>query len=355
MQRILSCLFICLALCSASQAWIYHPVAFETTRFDSAYLYPSNHETYPNRIWETDSAGSAFYTLDLHAEGSWEIPELVDSPVFGGSGKALKLSVPSSTEAKDRCEYQHHYGIPFGYDSYTAFALYVPAGTPNPKSWHILYQWWQVSPNTPPMSINFLENGNYALILRNDDDAYQQIYSEPLPRDQWVRFFIHHRFGLGGTGQTRLWVDGALKTNFTGTIGWEGGDTDVNGKFGIYRAGENVPCTIYYDEVRVGTNFSQVWLEDPGGPATIVGWSSFSSNVMEMRVDAPGAPERYNPSASTNLVAGSWTNVAHSTNGFPGTFVETNLAYSATDATGTNEVIYVKADVDAEFFRINGE
>ena len=93
----------------------------------------------------------------------------------------------------------------------TAFALYVPEETSNPESWQIIYQWWQLSPNTPPMSINFLENGNYALVLRNDSDAYDQIYSEPLPRGQWVRFFIHHRFGLNAAGQVKLWVDGILK------------------------------------------------------------------------------------------------------------------------------------------------
>ncbi|MEN8254315.1 MAG: hypothetical protein ABFR33_02490, partial [Verrucomicrobiota bacterium] len=86
-------------------------------------------------------------------------------------------------------------------------------------------------------------------------------------------------------------------------------------------------------------------------PAGIVGWESASSNIMEMVVDAPGAANRYFPVATTNLVDGIWTNVPHSDTN-TGPFVVTNLGHSTTDASGTNEVIYLQADGNAKFFRI---
>ena len=90
----------------------------------------------------------------------------------------------------------------------------------------------------------------------------------------------------------------------------------------------------------------------PPDPATIIGWSSVSSNVMELVVHAPNIPNRYHPEVSSDLVVGGWTNVPHSTNGLA-PFVVTNLAYSA--ESGTNRVIYVQAETDAGFFEIIGE
>lgn len=71
-------------------------------------------------------------------------------------------------------------------------------------------------------------------------------------------------------------------------------------------------------------------------------------NVMEMTVNA-SAPEQSHPQATTDLVAGEWGPVAHSSDG-ASAFVETNLSYST--ASDTNVVIYLQADENAKFFRI---
>ena len=77
-----------------------------------------------------------------------------------------------------------------------------------------------------------------------------------------------------------------------------------------------------------------------------------SSNIVKIVVDTPSAVDRYWPEGVSDLVTGSWTNVAHSDDG-ANDFVITNLAYSTEE--GTNKVIYVEADVAAEFFKIMGE
>jgi len=84
-------------------------------------------------------------------------------------------------------------------------------------------------------------------------------------------------------------------------------------------------------------------------PATIVGWSVFSSNVMRMVVDAPDLTTNYYPKTATDLVVGTWSSVAHSIDGSD-PFVVTNLGYSTPE--GADEVIYVHADDAAAFFGI---
>jgi hypothetical protein len=245
-------LLIALCLCVCANAWIYHPAYFARMDFENAYIYPAC-DTYEGRLVNNG------YTLDNHAEGMSHMPMLVTSPVYAGT-TALRVDVLPSTEVKDRNEFQHHANLPFNYNSYTAFMLYVPEDVPNPESWHIFYQWWQYSPQSPPMSLDFMSNGNYSLVLRNDIDGYEQIYTEPLPRGQWVKFLVQHSFGLSGTGYVKLWVNDVFKLDYTGTIGWYSaeGHYDINGKFGIYRGGTSKPCTMYFDELRIGTSYSQV-------------------------------------------------------------------------------------------------
>ena len=86
-------------------------------------------------------------------------------------------------------------------------------------------------------------------------------------------------------------------------------------------------------------------------PPEIIGWSRVSNNVMKLVVNAPSAANLYFPENKTDLVLGSWTNVAHSDDGV-NAFVITNLSYST--AEGTNEVIYVHSNDAREFFRIKG-
>lgn len=246
-------LLIVLCLCFFANAWVYHPAYFERIDLESAYIYPQGH-TYEARLADDGN------TYDNSREGTGQIPELVTSHTFYPNGHSVKFEVQASTAVKDRTEYNHHNSLPFDFNSYTTFALFVPTTVSDPSSWQMFYQWHQFSPNSPPMSLDFMSNGNYSLVLRNDDDSYEQIYTSPLPRGQWVKFFVQHNFGLNGTGYVKLWVDDVFKLDYTGTIGWESPDNDylINTKFGIYRGGTNQACTMYFDEVRVGTKFSEV-------------------------------------------------------------------------------------------------
>lgn len=93
----------------------------------------------------------------------------------------------------------------------------------------------------------------------------------------------------------------------------------------------------------------------PSGPAaaaTIIGWSSFSSQVMKIVVETPSGAGYYYPESTANLTSGTWTNVPHSTNGLA-PFIVSSMAYSSLEES--NRVIYVETDHPAESFRIIGD
>jgi len=90
----------------------------------------------------------------------------------------------------------------------------------------------------------------------------------------------------------------------------------------------------------------------PTEAATIVS-SSISNHVMRMVIDIPSGLNFYQPMASSNLVTEGWGSIPHSDDGV-NPFVVTNLDYSTTDTSGSNEVIYVEVDHVQKFFSIEG-
>jgi len=89
-------------------------------------------------------------------------------------------------------------------------------------------------------------------------------------------------------------------------------------------------------------------LAEPDPEVRILGIEAVSSSVVKLEIGS-NAPGRVHPEATAGLVNPAWGAVGHSTNGLP-PFIETNLSYSA--AAGSNFVIYVEADSDAEFFKM---
>ena len=120
---------------------------------------------------------------------------------------------------------------------------------------------------------------------------------------------------------------------------------------------DNIGClvssgnsAVAFDEFRLGGSFASV-ISGPPAPAIIVAGTAISSGVMKLIIHTPDAASYYFPKFTTNLVGGTWARVVHSDNPDTG-FAVTNLGYSATDATGTNEVIYVQTTTSQGFFSI---
>ena len=81
--------------------------------------------------------------------------------------------------------------------------------------------------------------------------------------------------------------------------------------------------------------------------------TSVSNNLMKLVILTPTGPNYYYPLASDNLASNSWARIPHSNNGIAGSFLETNLEYSATDSS-SNAVIYLQINPTQEFFKIEG-
>lgn len=143
-------------------------------------------------------------------------------------------------------------------------------------------------------------------------------------------------------------VIGFEPTNWTATVSADLNDVltrmDFSGKGGYV-------STI--DEIVIGTSWDVVApLAAAPGAAIVDSLKPYAGNVWEVAVSIanPWLIDSYFPVSSENLVAGSWTNIAHSIDG-NAPFIVTNLSYS-TDS-GSNNVIYVEADDAARFFRID--
>ena len=75
-------------------------------------------------------------------------------------------------------------------------------------------------------------------------------------------------------------------------------------------------------------------------------------NMVRLVINTPGLTGSYYPEAILDLVLGTWTHIEHSYTNDAGTFALTNLSYSSSDASGTNEVIYLDAADVKKFFKI---
>jgi hypothetical protein len=94
-------------------------------------------------------------------------------------------------------------------------------------------------------------------------------------------------------------------------------------------------------------------LERSAHSVTLVDFSPVPGDMMKAVFNTKGAANIYSLLAITNLLDGTWTNVAHSDDG-ENAFIVTNLGYSTVDATGTNIVIYVQSNDASKFFKIIG-
>lgn len=128
-----------------------------------------------------------------------------------------------------------------------------------------------------------------------------------------------------------------------------------NVTFELVPQGRDSSTTSFFiDEWRVGLSAMDVIGAPypPSGQPTIIDLSVHSGNIMKMVVNAPGRLVDYSLAATTDLSVGSWNPVAHSDDGVH-SFVVTNLEYSTTDVSGSNEVVYVNAlGGGARFYRI---
>jgi len=201
----------------------------------------------------------------------------------------------------------------------------VAAGTANP-----LTNGWRYATLASPVEL--AANTTYLIVGDTGDgvDPFRYVPEtdddEPIPatgNGVWVPDLDGDGIGYGGTNAV-----GDLARVYATS----GGDT-----------------LTYPTEVRDGVwNAVNMQYDILVAQATIVGWS-ITNDMMRLVLDAPGSPDGFYPKATTDLVSGTWTNVAHSDDGV-NPFYITNLSYSTVE--GANKVIYVDTTNSQSFFGI---
>lgn len=193
--------------------------------------------------------------------------------------------------------------------------------------------------------------GKLFFTLGGEDFANAQVMSDGrLDDDQW-----HFVAVVNSSGTLSMYVDNVLQLDdgsSAGLVSGSAGATDEAffGQYGsIYYTGQLDEWSIYSGALGE-TAIGDLWDAGQGpGPIEIVSITSVS-NLIELVVSSD-MPSICWPKGLTALDGGSWSNVAHSTDGVA-PFMVTNLEYST--ASDGNFTIYVEMDSDQKFFKIDG-
>ncbi len=194
--------------------------------------------------------------------------------------------------------------------------------------------------------------GKLFFTLGGTDYADAQVMSDSrLDDDQW-----HSVALVNSSGILSMYIDNVLQADSGSSQGLVSGSAPATDEafFGrngsLYYTGLLDEWSLYSGALGE-TALSELWNEGrEAGPIEIVSVASVSDEILEL-VISTDAPSRCWLKGLGELVGGSWTNVAHSTNGVA-PFVVTNLDYSA--VSGSNYTVYVEMDADQKFFKIGG-
>ena len=173
--------------------------------------------------------------------------------------------------------------------------------------------------------------------------------------DEWM----HVAATFEANGMIAIYTNGVLAASDTGALAVLNGANTADFEIGNRGVGSQY-WSGEIDDVKIfAAALTEAEIESIANliePAAIVDVVPVSNGVIKMVVNTTlDAESRYFPVAATNLMDGTWINVAHSYTNDLGTLEVTNLTYSSEDATGTNRVIYLQSTEPCKFFRINGE
>lgn len=249
----------------------------ETLKYDTSILEWQGQGTDP-KVWRTGGTGE-------YRQGSYGI-KFLTRPTSEDRSRSEYWFVGSrsgtlpgtTTQIGTNLGATQSDSIPFGVTRFAGFSIKLYPTTPVSGGF-IATQFWQSSPEPPPVSIsygakNFGSNGTqfrYTLFIDNDAGNENLYNSSIIPRGEWVDFIIESKVNPTGYAYIKLWDHFEGNSGYTFRKNWGGGPGSKIGfdkspysyqhKFGIYRPGINsqgVNHQIYIDEVRSGTSVTHV-------------------------------------------------------------------------------------------------
>lgn len=193
--------------------------------------------------------------------------------------------------------------------------------------------------------------GEIIFTLGGSDFGTSQVFSDGrADDDQW-----HFVTVVNSSGNISMYVDNVLQSDTGSSLGAVSGSAAASEEafFGqqLY-TGLLDEWSLYTGAL--GTNEITILWTDGQAPGLIeiISMTSVSNETVELVVSTD-SPSRCWPKSIDALVGGSWSNVAHSSDGVA-PFVVTNLDYSSSTVE-SNFSIYVEMNSDQKFFKIDAE
>ena len=209
--------------------------------------------------------------------------KVVTNPVRKGDF-ALKNTLQSDDFINNgyRAELAIYNCARFKSEVYYAFSFMIDTNYSN-QSFNIICQWqdlpyyvqgegWEPDPNlrgsSPPLALVYV-NGSIELKMNESPISNNQTFlvgnSEPINKGQWYDVIGHIYWNVNNTAFMEVWLNGSFITPFNGTDNkyYKRNLYNRTGnyfKFGQYRGKEKTSNTniIYFDEVKIGSSFSEV-------------------------------------------------------------------------------------------------
>jgi hypothetical protein len=192
----------------------------------------------------------------IRREGGGTRAKIVRDASAGSKVLELNASPTPTASAKDRSELRIYSGINFNRTWFLGMRV-RPIGIVEDGAWHLFMQCHQTgSQLPPPLSLNLETGDRFSLIARSSDDAYERLWTGPMPQGKWTDIIMSFR--MGEKGYVRLWVNGRSVTTQRVPLRWDGFEDRCVLKTGIYRAASKRPFQMRFDNIRLGDSYRDV-------------------------------------------------------------------------------------------------
>lgn len=275
-------LLLALALVSPARATLYRhitaedPAAIDATGnlTEAGVTYPVIYKPTPQATW----VATPWLDSTTSYAGLQSVGMEIDAVASYASGDVDKVNhrISSGNDS---------FALGFGnVKRYTGFALMLPSAgfdIPAPGRKLMLAQWWQGSPYGPPVRLEITDATTTEVTFRfwvlNNDTLGNpsatpiDIGGGTIPFDTWTTFVVMLIPDYTGSGQIKVWLNGAQIITWTGKVGYDPstkpytGDTSgiayPNQKFdvfyGPYRDRQDRTHIVFFDEIKFASTYSE--------------------------------------------------------------------------------------------------
>jgi hypothetical protein len=245
-------------------------IASDGSLTEDGVTYPCIYKPTPQASWvRTPWISPSQAYLGTHSIGV----EIVAQPTFAsGAVDKVEHRIASGDDS---------FALTWGIKRYTGFAIELPrAEFEIPTDRLMIAQWWQGAPYGPPVRIEITNDTSdvvtWKLWILNNDTLGNPSASPvvvpggTIPFDTWTTFVVMLIPDYHGTGQIKVWQDGAQVVEWTGKVGYDPSTTPYASPppgtpppnqafdvfYGPYRNTQNTRQQMFFDEIKFADTYA---------------------------------------------------------------------------------------------------